>query len=171
MGKMVEVGKLDDGTYGFALVSPAGELVKLHDFIFGPQMAVKSSAGLTSSTSYTNLDDGAGPTLTGVAIGELGRAIVTLTAYIEPEPGNQAFMGVEIRNTDTNALVRSPVDLDSLSLGGGDAIQLIGPVGRSSVEIFVEGLPKGRYTFTAKYRALSGGTHLFANRVVKVQPY
>lgn len=171
---MAEMGELSDGDYGIALVNEAGELVKLQDFIFGPRKNEKSSAGDTSSTSYTNLSDGAGPTLSGVTIGELGRAIVTLTAYMEAPNGGMALMGLEIRNTATNAVVQAPDDIDSLSIGGGSVGSATRAVGRASVEVFVEGLPKGAYTFTAKYRVQppSGSpSAFFVNRVIKVQPY
>lgn len=171
--KNAEIGLLSDGTYGISLVNAAGEFVKLHNFIFGPEKAEKSTPGFTSSATYTNLDDGTGPALSGIVIGDLGRAIVTLTAYMEAPSGGMALMGLEIRNTITNSVVQLPDDLDSLSVGGGSSSGSIRTVGRASVEIFVEGLSAGTYTFTAKYRAeiVSGGSALFANRVIKVQPY
>lgn len=168
------MGELSDGDYGIALVNAAGALVKLEDFIFGPQKAEKSTPGSTSSTSYTDLDDGAGPSLAGISIGDLGRAIVTLTAYMEAPNGGMALMGLEIRNTVTNAVIQSPDDVDSLSIGGGSTSTGTRAVGRSSVEVFVEGLPKDTYTFTAKYRVQppSGSpSAFFVNRVIKVQPY
>ncbi|KOX14993.1 hypothetical protein ADK66_03055 [Micromonospora sp. NRRL B-16802] len=170
----VEIGELSDGDYGIAVVNDAGKLVKLEDFIFGPQKAVQSTPGTTTSTSYTNLDDGVGPALSGVTIGELGRAIVTLTAYMEAPDGGMAFMGVLIEKTDGSFGI-APDDLDSLSIGGGSGIDNVRCVGRFSVEVFVEGLAPGAYNFIAKYRMQtvpSGSpSALFANRVIKVQPY
>ncbi|MEV7329568.1 hypothetical protein [Micromonospora sp. NPDC093244] len=169
----VLAGELTDGDYGLGLVDASGTLVKLEDFIFGPKKAEKSTPGTTTSTSYTNLSDGAGPTLSGVTIGELGRAIVTLTAYMEAPNGGMALMGVLIEKSDGSFAI-APDDLDSLSVGGGSTGTSTRVVGRSSVEIFVEGLYPGTYTFTAKYRVNppSGSpSALFANRVIKVQPY
>ncbi|MBM0259761.1 hypothetical protein [Micromonospora sp. 4G55] len=168
----VEIGELSDGDYGIAVVNEAGKLVKLEDFIFGPQKAKKTTVGQTSSTSYTNLSDGVGPAISSVKIGELGRAIVTLTAYMEPPPGGMALMGVEVKRTDGSFAI-APDDFDSLSIGGGDATQLIAVNGRSSVTVFIEGLFPGTYNFTAKYRVevWNGQSAVFANRVITVQPY
>lgn len=167
----VEMGELSDGTYGLALINPAGKLVKLEDFIFGPQKAVKSTVGTTASASYTNLSDGVGPVASNVVIGPLGRAIVTLTAYMESPNGGMALMGVEIKRSDGSFAI-APDDFDSLSLGGGSTTTGTRVNGRASVEVFVEGLFPATYNFTAKYRTETpSGSALFANRVITVQPY
>ncbi|MEU7926635.1 hypothetical protein [Micromonospora sp. NPDC049801] len=65
-------------------------------------------------------------------------------------------------------------DLDSLSIGEGSTSSGTRAVGRSSVEIFVEGLSAGTDTFTAKYRVQppSGSpSAMFLDCVIKVQPY
>ncbi|MEH1098207.1 hypothetical protein [Micromonospora sp. CPCC 205561] len=164
-----EMGELSDGDYGLAVVNEAGELVKLEDFIFGPKKAVMNTVGTTSSTTYANLSDGVGPVLNNVTIGETGRAIVTLTAYIEAPAGGTALMGVEIMRSDGSFAI-APDDLDSLSIGGGTTTGTVAVHGRSSVQVFVDGLFPGVYNFIPKYRT-SRSSALFANRVITVQPY
>ncbi|MEU2661207.1 hypothetical protein [Micromonospora sp. NPDC007220] len=168
----VLAGELTDGDYGLAVINPAGELVKLEDFIFGMRKATKDGLGWTTTTTYTNLSDGVGPAINGVTIGDLGRVVVTLSAYMDAPSGGMALMGVEVKRSDGSFGI-APDDLDSLSIGGGDATQLIAMNGRASVQVFIEGLFPGTYNFTAKYRAESfnGGTANFANRVITVQPY
>jgi hypothetical protein len=170
LGQLSPDGGFDPDNYGLALVNDAGVLVKLEDFIFGPQKNEITGAGTINSTTYGNLTDFIGPSVENVAIGQLGRCMVTVSAYIEAPQGGLGLMGVQVIGP-TN---RSPNDFDSLSIGGGTtSAPGVSVNGRASCVIFVEGLAPGLYEFVAKYRRLSpGGTACtFANRQIVVQPY
>jgi len=170
IGQLDPAGGFATENYGIALQNPAGELVKLENFIFGPTKNIKSSVGSTASTTFTDLSDGTGPQIAGIIIGDTGRAIVTLSAYMEPASGDMGLMGVEITDEFAN-LTQAAAELDSLSLGGGSSSSLTSVTGRASVQVFVDGLAPGWYAFTAKYKVLGLGTGLFANRIMVVQPY
>lgn len=177
----VLIGQIDpDGgfgseNYGIALENGSGTLVKLEDFIFGPQKGEISGIGTINSTTFGDLTDFIGPYVTNVSVGPLGRVMVTVTAYMEVPQGGLGIMGVEVIKLDpTTVIVRSPDDLDSLSIGGGTtSAPGVSVNGRASCLIFIEGLDAGTYEFVAKYRRLSpgGSACTFANRQIVVQPY
>lgn len=132
----------------------------------GITSGVDPSGGSTNSTSFTDLSGtNVGPTVRAT-VGSSGKAIITLTAYMEAAAGGLALMGVQVAGP-TNV---APTQVQSLSLGGGSSSQLISMSGRSSVQVLFEGLQPGTYTFTAKY-SVTMGTSWFYNRSVMVQPY
>lgn len=172
VGQLDPSGGTGTDNYGIALVNAGGDLVKLEDFIFGPQMVRQDAIGTISiSGGFGDLSDGIGPYVLGVPIGDLGRAVVTLTSYVEAPPGSAGLMGVEVLAYPSNDTIIEADALDSLYVGGGQiSSPSIAVEGRSSVEVFIEGLDPGEYTFVARYATLSG-TATFANRTIKVQPY
>lgn len=179
----VVIGQLEpdggDGTsnYGIALVNPAGELVKLHDFIFGPVVSkvdgfilVHDNINWTGSTPASGI----------VTIGDTGRCMVTVSCEMDlstasPPPG---FIGglmsyrywhwngsdwdlVEDGDAD-----RSFSQVFSNSSGGFSLIS------RGSFVNFHDDLEPGDYIFEACYQTsdtLTGAS--FSVRRLIVQPY
>lgn len=177
MGKMVEVGKLSDDTYGIALVNSAGEFTKLHDFIFGPRTGFNVD---TISTDPTWIYTG-GPAV-DVIVGETGRLMITVGCQMEYSSSNvpagsssQGGGRMSFALTGANSLLpdafRALVNTDTLSLGG-TAAHTVTATRRASYTHFLEGLDPGPTTVTAAYSATySGKTTSFRDRTLIVQPY
>lgn len=164
----IRAGELAGGGYGLEAVDAAGKLVKLSTLAFGPKAHYMAGDALVTSTSFVNATPGAnaGPTVSGVVIGDTGRCIVTLgsSMIVNDEAG---YMGVDISGP-TNvvpflgfALIydnRFHIDADSSAIG-------------ASKTFIVDGLAAGSYTFQARYATASGNQVNFYDRHLIVQPF
>src|SRR5574343_510386 len=148
----VEMGLLDDGTYGLAAINGPGQLVDL---------AALATVQATTSTTYTDLAT-VGPARTA-PVGTTGKALVMLSStIISAVGGNTAAMSVAISGASTVAASDAYCLLAQAS-GGSYTFSL-------SRAVLFTGLTAGSNTFTAKYR-VSSGTATFLSRDIAVFPY
>lgn len=116
-------------------------------------------ADTTTSTSYTDLDNTAGPAVT-VTTG--ATAFVTIYGSVENTGGTiAAFMSYRVDGATT----QDPGDDHSIQMTNAD-----GGGQRVGATIFHTGLTPGLNTFTAQYRA-SSGVGRFAVRTLAVFPF
>lgn len=128
-------------------------------FLGGAVGGAVASSETTASTSYTNLAT-VGPTAT-VTTG--ANAIVIVTANIANAAGGDgAAMGYAI----TGATTIAASDQNSLQYGAS----LGGAYPQASAVFPQGGLTPGSNIFTAKYKAITGGTGVFGNRCIMVIP-
>lgn len=122
---------------------------------------VVATTGLTSSTttstSYTDLDEGPGPSLT-VTTGSY--ALVVLSAALQNTTTSSSRMAYEI----TGASSIAPVDNRGLATYGSANGGMVG-----GITVYHDDLTAGVNTFVAKYR-VAGGTGTFFSRRMFVIP-
>jgi hypothetical protein len=163
---VTELGFLSDGTYGLALRNSANELLKISDFVFGPQNAYTAAFESCFNSAFTDLAT-YGPAVT-VYIGETGRAMVISSAFIQVLH-SAGYASPEI----TGATYRAATGGVGSGVRGGP----IYAANSCSQVDFVDGLNVGWHTFTLKYRredyAVSPDVAdtKFANRRITVLPY
>lgn len=123
-----------------------------------PNASVALGADTTTSTSFTDLDGGAGPSLsitTGVA------CLVIISSALQNNTTFSARMAYDI----TGASSRTGADNRGISTfgvaGGGNNIGVV---------VLEQGLTPGVNIFTAKYR-VAGGTGSFNSRRIQVMPF
>lgn len=112
-----------------------------------------------SSTSFGDLAT-VGPSVTLEAE---GRALVTVSARVQPNSNNVAVMSFEVSGASSLA----PSTLRAV--GGGavsDAVDI-----SASRTVLVENLNPGSHTFTAKYASINAANAFWSNRVITVQPF
>lgn len=157
---VAEVGLLDDGTYGIAVVQN-GVLVALSQIAFGPATAGVTAFESTSSTSYTNLTT-PGPAVTAV-IGPSGKAIVTVSTTIIGTAPNTAAASFGV--SGASSVAASDANAVLVQVPGAAPFTFSG-----SRTKLLTGLTPGSNTFTMQYR-VSAGSATFGNREIVVQPY
>lgn len=165
-------GELTDGDYGLAVVNPAGELVKLGDFVFGPQVHEVTTQQSRSSTTFGDLAT-VGPTVT-VNVGQTGRVLVLYACQIgwidnntDGAVGGEA--GIEVTGA-TSRPVGDDQRLRAFTQSGGTTYNSAN-FQLANMKFFT-GLNPGLHTFRMKYRSLTAGKNCdFDNRSIAVFPY
>lgn len=116
-----------------------------------------SGASTVTSTTYTDLVAGVGPTVT-CQTGTM--AAVFLYSNQFNSAGNAAWMALEISGATSQAAS------DSF------ATQLQGTAGQhAGAPFLIDTLTPGLNTFTAKFRVSTGGTGTFSSRRIAVWPF
>jgi hypothetical protein len=122
-----------------------------------PAWAALTGGSTTTSTSYTDLADGAGPALT-VQSGSVMAVWIFCNQY--NTNGTAAWMTFEISGDSFVAASDS------------NAVQLQGTDGdRNGAGILVDGLTAGTNVVTSKYRVSTAGTGYFSQRRLAVWPF
>lgn len=159
---VVEVGRLDDGTYGLA-AAQGGQLVGLSQIAFGPTTGTVAAAETTTSLTYTDLTT-PGPSVT-VTIGSSGRALVVVSSRMSMLPGNGGIIGVAVSGATTIApdyrVLNAQNEGASLATFSGSRMALY------------SGLNAGSTTFKLRYAVggSSATTISFQDREITVFPY
>ena len=123
-----------------------------------------STAVATTSTSYADLSNSAGP-FVSVTVPSSGAVLVTITGGITSNyNGEQGSMGFAISGASTVAAS----DARALRWTGRNDAETF----QASATFYVTGLTPGTTNFTAKYRTETGGTKnsTFSNRNIIVIP-
>lgn len=98
-----------------------------------------------------------------VTVEVTSRALVTLSARIQPNANNTAYMGFQITGaTSLAASVLRAVGAGAVS----DSVTVA-----ASRTVLVEGLNPGTHTFTAKYASINFANAFWSNRVITVHPF
>jgi len=116
-----------------------------------------SGSSTTTSTTYTDLTAGVGPTVT-CQTGTIAAIFIYCNQF--NSAGNAAWMALEISGATTQAAS------DSF------AVQLQGTAGQHAGACFLlDTLTPGINTFTGKFRVSTGGTGTFSSRRIAVWPF
>lgn len=119
-----------------------------------PDWSYRSTSSTTTGTSYGDLADGAGPSIT-VNSGTIAAVFIYCTQY--NTAGNAAWMSFEVTGAT------------SLSASDSWAVQLQGTGGQKvGAGLVFDTLTAGSNTFTAKYRVSTAGTGTFSHRRIAV---
>lgn len=122
-----------------------------------PQAAAVTTLETTASTSYTNLAT-TGPAVT-LTTGT--SCLVEVNAgFFNSTAGDGCYMGYAVSGASTIAAN------DAAAVGATSAT--INALGQAGFPFLQTGLTAGTNTFTAKYRAITGGTAAWANRSIIV---
>lgn len=122
-----------------------------------PVHQLQGAGATTTSTTYTDLSDGVGPSVT-VQSGQL--AMVWIFCNQWNDSGNAAWMTFDVTGDS------------SIAASDGNAIQFQGNDGdRNGAGILVDTLTAGTNTFTARYRVSTSGTGYFSQRHITVWPF
>ena len=122
-----------------------------------PRWSGKTGGSTTTSTTYTDLADGVGPSIT-LTTGTLAAIWLYCNQY--NDSGAAAWMAVEISG--------------ATSFGASDswAVQQQDTAGdRVGMGAIFDNLTAGVNTFTAKYRVSTSGTGYFSQRRIAVWPF
>lgn len=122
-----------------------------------PRWAAKTGGSTTTGTSYTDLADGVGPTIT-LTTGS--KALVWIYCNQYNDAGNAAWMAFEI----SGATATSASDSFAVQGQGTDG-------DRVGAGFLIDTLTGGSNTFTAKYRVSTAGTGYFSQRRINVWPF
>lgn len=154
----MRIGQLQVGGYGMEVYDPATNV-----FTVSPTVATATVNAVenTTSSTYTDLTT-PGPAVT-VNIRNSGRALCLLTSTLNESDRHDAHMAAELAGVNNSA----PDDLTSLWMGASGASVTAVIAGVTRVVEYT-GLNAGSTTFTAKYRASSGGTAFFTYRNITV---
>jgi hypothetical protein len=153
------LGELAAGGQGIEVVDDTGKLVKISTLAFGTKGDTVAALQGTSSTSYVGLG---GPVVSGVTIGDTGRCVVLLSAWLL-NGTTSGVMGFSISGDTSRAAA------DDTAIGGG-----VGTLGGNfglGRAVLVEGLNPGTHTFTAMYRSSAASSSQFFNRQLIVMPF
>jgi hypothetical protein len=122
-----------------------------------PTWAARTGGSTTTSTSYTDLADAVGPSVT-VATGTIAMVWIYCNQY--NTSGSAAWMTFEISGDTT------------LAASDTNAVQMQGTDGdRAGAGILIDTLTGGMNTFTAKHRVSTSGTGYFSQRRIVVWPF
>ena len=122
-----------------------------------PASALMAAGATTTSTSYGDLSDGPGPSVT-VQTGTV--AMVWIFCNQNNSSGNAAWMTIEASGDST------------VTAADGNAVQMQGNDGdRNGAGILFDTLAAGTTTFTARYRVSTSGTGYFSQRRIVVWPF
>lgn len=122
-----------------------------------PAWDARTGGSTTASTSYTDLADGAGPSVT-VETGTIAMVWIYCNQY--NTAGTAAWMTFEISGDTTLAAS----DINAVQMQGTDG-------DRVGAGILVDTLTGGTNTFTAKHRVSTSGTGYFSQRRIAVWPF
>lgn len=122
-----------------------------------PAWDARTGGSTTASTSYTDLADGVGPSVT-VETGTIAMVWVYCNQY--NTSGAAAWMTFEISGDTTLAAN----DINAVQMQGTDG-------DRCGAGILVDTLTGGTNTFTAKHRVSTSGTGYFSQRRITVWPF
>lgn len=178
---VVEMGLLQDGSYGLAAVNEFNQLVPLSRLAFGVRYAYQHDLVNRSSTSYGDpISDSTGlvtvgPELDDIWVGDLGLMLLFLTAHIfvahsgaAPIKTTDAYVSFEVINKATGAVVQNPSDSWAAKIGHSNTISLDANV----ATIYpITGLTPGFYKVIAKYRTIDGQMGKFENIGMIVFPF
>lgn len=140
-----------EGSY-FA-TSAVNELSERH-----AQEAAVISASTTTSTSFTDLADGLGPSMT-LETGPMALVSVYCNHWADTSPF-AAWMGFAVSGDSI------------IAAADGFSIQLSNNGGQHiGAQFLIDTLTPGMNTFTAKFRVSTGGTALFSSRRLTVMPF
>lgn len=140
----------------------AGNRIGFTAISIGIKSASVSSAQITSSPTYTDLDT-VGPVVPDVNIGLSGQCLVVLSATIHASDSAGSMSFAISGETSRNPTRDLELELDvEPSLTGTKVVAAI------SNMVSVVGLNPGKHTFTAKYAAK--GSTTFQNRNMVVIP-
>lgn len=172
----VEMGRLTDGTYGLAAVNDLGQLVPLSRLAFGVKYAYRHDLCRYQSTTYgdATIDFTGlvtpGPSMTDVAVGDLGIMLIFITARIFiassssfPITSIGAYVSFQVTNQNTGAVVWSPSDSWSATFGWSASNTAEGYDATVATIYPLTGLDPGIYTVTAKYRTIDGDRAHYEN--------
>lgn len=168
---VAELGLLDDGSYGIALVNGA-TLVDLSAIIFGPTAAVVDASETTTSATYTNLAT-FGPTV-NVTVPASGRLLCHYSAQVgwndlTADAADGGFISLELGGANVRAAA-DPYRCGAYSQMGDTTFNtaVVG-VGRTFP---FTGLNPGLTSVTMKYRSAGAGkTITFTYRALAAFPY
>jgi len=122
-----------------------------------PAWDARTPGSTTTSTSYTDLADGVGPSVT-VTTGTMAMVWIYCNQY--NTSGTAAWMTFEVSGDS------------AITANDATAVQLQGTDGdRCGAGILVDTLTGGTNTFTAKYRVSTSGTGYFSQRRITVWPF
>lgn len=122
-----------------------------------PTWKLQGAGATTTSTTYTDLSDGVGPSVT-VQSGQL--AMVWIFCNQWNDSGNAAWMSVDVTGDS------------SLTANDNRAIQFQGTDGdRNGAGFLLDTLNAGTNIFTARYRVSTSGTGYFSQRQIVVWPF
>lgn len=122
-----------------------------------PTWDSRTGGSTTASTTYTDLADGVGPSVT-VQSGTIAMVWIYCNQY--NTSGTAAWMTFEISGDTT------------LAASDTNAVQMQGTDGdRCGAGILVDTLTGGTNTFTARYRVSTSGTGYFSQRRIAVWPF
>lgn len=179
--KVVESGKLSDGSYGLAAVHPlTGALGKLSDVIFGPQVDSVGSIDAVTLPRFGAWQDLGGPTVT-VGVGESGRVLILLTARWDYNGSSSgATMGATgglMSFVASGANVITPQEqysvITAFSINGTASNLSFIVEDRKTATVFLEGLNPGLTTFSTRYQKYfdTSGAVQVMDREIAVFPY
>lgn len=124
-----------------------------------PTWASMTSGATTTATTYGDLNDGVGPSVT-VDTGTIAMVWVYCNQFNNDAAIRAAWMTFEISGATT------------LTASDTNAVQMQGVDGnRVGAGILVDTLTGGTNTFTAKYRVTTSGTGYFSQRRIVVWPF
>jgi hypothetical protein len=121
----------------------------------------KFGAGQTTSTTFTDLDDGPGPSLSA-PVPPSGRVLVTIGGFVSA-PDEIAYMAVEL----SGANVAPPGETQSFIHGGLSTGIVFNAM--ASFRYLAEGLSPGLTTFTCRYRTEFGNNTVWNDRTLIVE--
>lgn len=122
-----------------------------------PRGASKTGSSTTTATSYGDLLDGTGPTIT-LTTGSSAMVWIYCNQY--NTAGNAAWMSFEI----SGATATSASDSFAVQGQGTDG-------DRVGAGFLIDTLTGGSNTFTAKYRVSTAGTGTFSQRRITIWPF
>ena len=131
-----------------------------------PTNGVVATSETTTSLTYTDLTT-AGPSTT-VTVTATGKALVTVTGQVMNSLGGD---GCNMAFAVSGSTIVAASDAQALSYINNDGNQFNARSKQFSATYLVTGLTAGSNTFTAKYRAVTGGTCTFANRNIIAAGY
>lgn len=147
------VARAVSGTAGSIIAGNGLNAIALRD----PGYATATGGSTTSSTSYTDLADAAGPTLT---LDTGTKAMVWIFCNQYNQNTTAAWIAFEVGGTS------SIVAADDM------AVQMQGSDGdRAGAGFLVDTLTSGSNSFTCKYRCSTAGPAYFSQRRIVVWPF
>jgi hypothetical protein len=170
--KIVDLGLLDDGTNGAALINDSGQLTKLRDFVFGPQTGQVLTTENCSSGSPVDLAT-FGPAV-NVMVGATGRVLILCSARVF----NQASAGLSSAaggslyliydGANTGAFYGIAQQSHNSLVSAGTIRDTVNAVAAGS--LFLTGLNPGLTRFYLQY-SIDSGTGQWSNRLLTAFPY
>jgi hypothetical protein len=161
--RVTRVGELQSGSEGIELINDLGQLIRVDTLAFGMKSANVAANIVVSTGPGFNP---AAPSVTGVVVGNSGRALVHLGAWITTSDStNTAGGAMSFYGTGPGGASFAAAILQSIGASG----QLNMGLGRS---FEVTGLTPGSWTFGCSYRSsLNTQITNFTNRSIAVQPF
>lgn len=163
---VMRLGRLTSGDYGLEAVDGSGNTISMSTLGFGLKTDTQSTGIFANNgANFGDYAGGSGPTVSGVVIGNTGRAIIRLSANLLAPGGEVGMMGCEISGpTNRGATGNTALQFGSLGIAGTSVLG-----GTCTFEFVASGLLPGSYTFQAKYQDSSGDV-AFTDRTITVQP-